>query len=147
MEKNFIKVHTTKDYIISFGLVVAGIVLIFLPTPASINFLGSFFILAGALMVFVYKSAYKNVDTGENYRKSVRFFSKESYSDLIKKVESNPSAIELMTEDCGNAVKLDIYYSDKSGKAYLQLFEFVPYQYEARTGLVECLVAEISKIK
>ncbi len=147
MENKFIKVHTTKDYIISLGLIVAGIVLIFLPTPASINFLGSFLILAGVLMVFVYKSAYKNVNTGENYLKSVRFFPKEKCSALIDKVESNPNSIERMTEDCGNAVRLDIYYNDKSGKAYLQLFEFVPYQYEARTGLVECLVADISKIK
>ena len=43
---------------------------------------------------------------------------------------SKPESIDLTEEDKGNAVRLDVYYSKASGKAYLQLFEYVPYKYE-----------------
>jgi hypothetical protein len=45
-------------------------------------------------------------------------------------IASKPESIDLTEEDKGNAIRLDVYYSKSSGKAYLQLFEYVPYKYE-----------------
>ncbi len=147
MEKNFIKVRTIKDYTLSLGLIIIGVTIILLPTSATVNFLGSFVVLAGLMFAFARRSGFKNVETGEVYIKSERFFSPGRCSELTDKVENSPASIERETANDSNALRLDIYYSDKSSKAYLQLFEFVPYQYEPRTALVECLVADIARIK
>ncbi len=147
MKKEFIKVRTIKDYIISLGLIAVGATVILLPTAATINFLGSFLILAGLIMLAARRSGYKNVETGEIFQKSERFFSHGRRVELAEAVENTPNMIEPEKTDDANALRLDVYYSDKSERAYLQLFEFVPYQYVPCTGMVVCPAAEIVKIR
>ena len=57
-----------------------------------------------------------------------------------------PGSIDLKEADKGNAVKLDIYYSKAEGKAYLQLFEYVPYTYEPCSRLYEYQIADVEKL-
>ena len=61
-------------------------------------------------------------------------------------LESKPEAIDLSEEDKGNAVKLDVYYSKAIGKAYLQLFEYVPYKYEPCSQMYEHHISRIEKL-
>ena len=61
-------------------------------------------------------------------------------------LESKPNSIDLTQADKGNAVKLDIYYSKSSGKAYLQLFEYIPYRYEPCSRLYEYDVEKVDKL-
>ena len=49
MEKNFIRVRSTKDITISLTLTIAGGVLVALPTATSVNILGFFMIFAGII--------------------------------------------------------------------------------------------------
>ncbi len=147
MEKKFIKVRTIKDYVVSLGLIAVGAIVILLPTAATINFLGSFLVLTGLFLVLARRSGYKNVETGEVFCKSERFFSHNRRAELTDKVENCPDSIEREKTDDANALRLDIYFCEKSEKAYLQLFEFVPYQYVPCTGMVECPAAEIIKIR
>jgi hypothetical protein len=59
---------------------------------------------------------------------------------------SRPDSIDLSQGDKGNAVRLDVYYSKSSGKAYLQLFEYVPYKYEPCSKIYEHNIVNVSKL-
>ncbi len=146
MEKNFIRVRSIKDIIISTLLTIAGCVLIVIPTATSINVLGFFLIFTGILLAFLLKTAYKDEETGVKYCKTERFFSQAMRAELCEKIASQPSGINLAEEDKGNAVRLDIYHSKKSGKAYLQIFEYVPYKYEPCSRQYEHETSGISAI-
>ena len=61
MEKTFIRVRSIKDIVIFVSLVIAGSVLILLPTGAAVNITGFFLIFAGLILAFVLKSGYKDI--------------------------------------------------------------------------------------
>ena len=61
-------------------------------------------------------------------------------------LESNPSSIDLNEANKGNALKLDIYYNNASGKAYMQLFEYIPYRYEPCSKMYEYETGRIEKL-
>lgn len=63
MEKSFYRVRSTKDIIITVILVVAGCVLVLIPSPVSINITGFFMMFAGLILFFVLRTAYKDSDT------------------------------------------------------------------------------------
>ncbi len=147
MEKNFISVRSIKDIIISTILAVAGCILIALPTATSVNVLGFFMIFTGLLLFFLLKTEYKDVETGVKYCKTERYFSQEMRPELLKLINSKPNDIDLNEEDKGNAVRLDIYHSKNSGKAYLQVCEYIPYKYEPCSKQIEHELAAVSNIK
>ncbi len=147
MEKIFIKVRSIKDIIISITLTASGCVMVALPTATSVNVAGFFLIFAGILLFLILRTAYKDEESGIIYRKTERYFSQTQRQELAEKMASNPNSINLSEEDKGNAVRLDIYHSEKSGKAYLQLFEYIPYKYEPCSRQIEHEIDSISKIK
>ena len=59
MEKNFIRVRSTKDITISLTLTIAGGVLVALPTATSVNILGFFMIFAGIILFLMLRTGYK----------------------------------------------------------------------------------------
>ncbi len=147
MEKNFIRVRSIKDIVISTVLTVGGCVLVVLPTATSVNVLGFFMIFTGILLFFILRSAYKEEQTGVKYCKTERYFAQASRAEIMEKLSSAPNSINLSEEDKGNAVRLDIYHSKESGKAYLQVLEYIPYKYEPCSQMVEHELNSISKIK
>ncbi|MBR5567819.1 MAG: hypothetical protein IKW27_03655 [Bacteroidales bacterium] len=94
------------------------------------NIICFFIIIAAAILALVLKSAYKEVETNEIYLKKERYFQQTEHSAISSAIASKPDSVDLSDEDKGNAVRLDIYYSKSSGKAYLQHFEYVPYTYQ-----------------
>lgn len=146
MEKTFNKVRSTKDIVISAGLAVAGCVLIALPTSASINILGFFMIIAGILLFLMLRSGYKEEQSGESYSKTERYFAQAKRAELIEKIASKPQSADISEEDKGNAVRLDVYYSKKTGKAYVQIYEYVPYKYEPCSKQFEYGLSEVSNL-
>ncbi len=146
MEKNFTRVRSIKDIVISCGLAIIGCILIALPTATSINVLGFFLIFTGILLFALLKTSYKDEDTGLKYCKTERYFAQAERPSLLEMICSNPNEIDLGKEDKGNAVRLDIYYSKRSGKAYLQVLEYIPYKYEPCSKIFEHQISDISKI-
>lgn len=65
---------------------------------------------------------------------------------VISAIASKPDTFDLSEEDKGNALRLDIYYSQASGKAYLQLFEYVPYAYQSCSKMYESELSNVSKL-
>ena len=58
MEKEFIRVRSIKDIVIFVSLIVAGSVLIALPTGAAVNITGFFLIFAGLILALVMKTGH-----------------------------------------------------------------------------------------
>jgi len=146
MEKEFIRVRSTKDLIISLGLTIAGCILIALPTATSINILGFFMIFAGIILFMILRTGYKDKETGYKYCKTERFFSQDMRSEIAERLTSKPNSINLSEEDKGNALRLDIYHSKTSGKAYVQLYEYIPYKYEPCSIQYEFEISELDKL-
>ena len=146
MEKTFVRVHSVKDIVISLSLIVSGSILVALPTGTGVNVAGFFMIFAGLLLGLFMKTGYKDTASGERFHKKEHYFQQAMNSVISSMLESKPEAIDLAEAEKGNAVKLDIYYSKTTGKAYLQLFEYVPYKYEPCSQMYEHHISRIEKL-
>ena len=146
MEKEFIRVRSIKDIVIFVSLIVAGSVLVALPTGAAVNITGFFLIFAGLILALVMKTGYKEAATGEKFQKKEIYFQQAMHAALLSAIAAKPESVDLAEADKGNAVRLDIYYSKTSGKAYLKLFEYVPYKYEPCSKQYEHSLAAIDKL-
>lgn len=146
MEKEFIRVRSVKDIVIFSTLIIAGAILIALPTGTAVNITGFFLIFAGLILILVMKSDYKDTETGVRYQKKERFFQQAMNAPISSALASKPDSVDLSEEDKGNAVRLDIYFSKTSEKAYLQLFEYVPYKYEPCSKIYEYGIENVQKL-
>lgn len=146
MEKTFIRVRSTKDIAIFSTIIIIGFVLIALPTGTAVNITGFFLIFAGIILAFVLRSGYKDTESGVNFKKKEIYFQQDMNAPISSALASKPESIDLTEEDKGNAVRLDVYYSKASGKAYLQLFEYVPYKYEPCSKMYEHEIIKVGKL-
>ena len=74
--------------------------------------------------------------TGERFCKTERFFGNEMREVLKKSMES-PARICGDNEDKGSSLRLDVYHSQSCGKVFCQLYEYIPYKYEACSKIYE----------
>ena len=146
MEKEFSRVHSAKDITITATLIITGCILVALPTSESINITGFFLIFTGLILAFVLRTGYKDNETGERYCKVEKFFAQSLKSEITNALETSLKKLNLSEEDKGNGIRLDIYYSRKTGKSYSQLFEYIPYKYEPCTSQYELETAEIESV-
>lgn len=146
MNKEFTRVRSVKDIIISSVLLIGGAVLVALPTATSINIIGFFMIFAGIILSLVLKTGYKDNETGVRYCKTERFFAQSMRQDILDAIATKPESTNLSEEDKGNGIRLDIYHSKESNKAYIQLFEYIPYKYEPCSRIYEYELKNVNKI-
>ena len=146
MEKEFSRIRSAKDITITASLIITGCILVALPTSESINITGFFMIFTGLILAFVLRTGYKDNATGDKYSKVEKFFAQSMKSDISTALETSFKKLNLSEEDKGNGIRLDIYYSRKTGKSYTQLFEYIPYKYEPCTKQYEHDTADIESI-
>ena len=146
MEKTFTRVHSIKDIVIFISLLVIGSILVAVPTSDAVNSTGFFLIFAGVILALVLKTGYKDIETNAMYKKTERYFQQAEYTAILSALASKPDSVDLTEEDKGNALKLDIYYSKSSGKAYIQLFEYIPYTYQPCSKVYEHEISKVDKL-
>ena len=146
MEKTFTRVHSIKDIVIFISLLILGGILLAVPTSDAVNITGFFLIFAGAILALVLKTGYKDVETNVKYIKKERYFQQAMHAAIADAIASKPDSIDLSQENKGNAIKLDIYFSKASGKAYVQLFEYVPYTYQPCSKMYEYELSKVGKL-
>ena len=146
MEKTFIRVRSVTDIVIFVTLIVLGSILIALPTKTSLNITGFFMIFAGLILSFVLKTGYKDEETGETYCKKEHYFQHEQNLAILAVIASKPESIDLSAEDKGNSMRLDVYFNKSANKAYIQLYEYVPYRYEPCSKMYEYQVDRVNKL-
>ena len=146
MEKTFIRVRSIKDIVIFVSLIVAGSVLIALPTGAAVNITGFFLIFAGFILAFAMKTGHKDPETGETYMKKELYFQQTQHAAIMAAIAAKPESVDMREAEKGNALKLDIYDRKPSGKAYLQLFEYVPHRYDPCSDMYEYDLARVENL-
>ena len=146
MEKTFIRVHSIKDIVIFISLLILGSILVAVPTGDAVNITGFFLVFAGAILALVLKTGYKDVETNVKYIKKERYFQQAMHTAIADAIASKPDSIDLSQENKGNAIKLDIYFSKTTGKAYIQLFEYVPYTYQPCSKMYEYEISKVGKL-
>ena len=146
MEKTFSRVYSAKDITIILSLIIGGCILILLPTASSINILGFFMIITGIILAIFMKTGYKDDETGVRYCKTEHFFSSSKRDDLKKAISGSLKKSDLSQEDAGSSLRMDIYHSSKSGKAYIQLLEYIPHSYEPFTLMYEHDLTSVTEI-
>lgn len=146
MKKEFIRVRSVKDIAIFISFIIIGSVLIALPTGAGVNITGFFLIFAGLILSLVLRTGYKDESTGESFKKKELYFQQAMRSDILEVIGSEPSSLDLSQEDKGNALKIDIHYSKSLNKAYVQMFEYVPYKYQPCSKLFEHTVDKVAAL-
>ena len=146
MSLNFSRVRSASDIIVSSSLIIAGAAFMFLPYGTGLNIAGFFFLLTGVLFMVLFKSMYKLEGTEETYYRKELYFKHEELEAIKKAIESDKPQIDISKEGEGKTVKLDVYYSPKWGKGYVQLFEYLPYAYEPVTGVKGFNIDKIEKI-
>lgn len=129
METTFKKVHTAKDLTISISIILVGIGLCFVNMG-----LGVSVAICGLLTLCLYKSGYKK-DGVVLARKSEDLCKacKASLLEFLKGQENTP----MLTKGSeGGCIRLDVYFNQKEGVAYAQVFDFCYYTYEPASELV-----------
>lgn len=144
MEKKFVKVRSVKDIAIFFLLIITGCFLASISEFVGVNIIGFALIISGFIFAFVLRDVYKDVETGEKYLRKELLFKPEMKCAILSVIGSAPETITLSEEGKGQVVRLEIYYGKSSGKAYLQLFEYIPHQYEPCSEMYEY---DIDKVK
>lgn len=146
MEKNFVKVHSTKDITIVASLVIIGLLLALLPIGGATNVTGYIVIATGLLLIPVLKSGYKDAWEGKRYTKKEFFYATGKKNELIAAITNAPENITVEKNEKSNILCLELYYSKETGRAFMQLQEYVPYKYEPRTDVVEHEVSKIAHL-
>lgn len=146
MEKTFCRVYCAKDIAVILFLVIVGLIMIIVPTADSINILGFFLTVTGLILSIFMKTGYKDNETGVRYCKTEHYFAFNKRDDLKKAISGIPKKADLSGEDAGNSLRMDIYHSAKSGKAYIQLLEYIPYKYEPFTMMHEHELINVREI-
>ena len=146
MEKKFVKVRSVKDIVVFTSFVIAGCALALLPESVGANIGGYILILAGFILAFMLKSAYEDMDTRQKYVKKEYFFGSELRSSIEKAIGSNPSSLNLKEEGKGQSLKVVMFSSKSADKAYLQLFEYIPYEYQPKSEVFEYGYSAVEKL-
>ena len=146
MDKVFCRVRSTKDIALASSFFIAGCILLVIPTYDSVNILGFMMTLTGIILALALRSGYKDSENGENYCKRERYFPHSYKQDIAESLEKELFKIDLSEEDKGNGIRLDIYYNRKNGKAYVQLYEYIPYTYEPCSQVYEYQLPMIERI-
>ena len=146
MEREFIRVRSAKDIIITLTLIISGSIMVAWPDSQSISVAGFFILFAGILLGFILKSGYKDQKSGKYYQKTEHYFAQSLKHEIATKLATDLKGINLNSEDKGNGLRLDVYYSKATGKAYIQLFEYIPHSYEPCSQMYEHTLTDASEI-
>ena len=146
MEREFIRVRSAKDIFITLALIISGTIMVAWPDSQSISVAGFFTLFAGILLWFVMKTGYKDTESGKLYQKKEHYFAQSLKHEIATKLATNLKSIDLNSEDKGNGLRLDVYYSKATGKAYIQLFEYIPHTYEPCSQMYEHSLTDASEI-
>ncbi|MGM9786170.1 MAG: hypothetical protein ACI3ZS_04970 [Candidatus Cryptobacteroides sp.] len=138
MCKTFVRAHSALDLTVSISLMAVGTILVSIPSSQAVNILGFFMMFAGIILIMIYKSGYKNLETGERFLKKEHYFSLNMRTSVMEALDrNNPKGIDYKEEDKGNNLRMDVYSNKKKDIAYIQLFEYVPYKYQPCSKIYE----------
>ncbi len=146
MNKSFKRVRSITDIIIVALTIIVGLVLSIFPSQVSVHILGYLLVLTGFILIFILKSAYKDEETGELYKRKQKYFAQSKQGYLSQALKGKIEEIDLSGEDEGSGLRIDIFYNNKKGKVFVQLHEYIPYVYQPCSDFYEFNIKEAEKL-
>ena len=146
MEKKFIRVRSINDIVLFTLLTAVGCILTLILNSVEIHLVGYVLIVIGVLGICFLKRGYKEIDTQEKYLAKEFLFPGNIKTSLLSALVLSPGKVDLTQDGKGSTLMLKIYYSKAAGKAYLQLFEFIPHQYEPCSEMYEYEISKIANL-
>lgn len=146
MEKKFIRVRTLKDITIFTSILIIGFILVVITKTEADNIGGYTLITIGVMLACFLKTGYMDIETQEKYFKKNFSFLGDMKTQIISALASSPESIDMSQEGNGQVLKLSVYYSRTSGKAYLQLFVYVPHLYVPCSEMYEHEICKVENI-
>lgn len=132
MENKFKKVHTAKDLIVSFALIIIGVAVIFIDVAP-----GLLIALCGTLSLIFYKSGHKIAGQDIVFQKKSLDICKKCRASVLDFLNGKDVDPEIKEGSDGGSVRIDVYYNQSESVAFALLYDFVNYAYEPATALVE----------
>ena len=132
MEIKFKSVHTAKDLTISAIILAAGIGLIFVNKG-----LGVLTVTCALLMLLFYKTGHKREGDDVVLKKKALDISHDCRESLKGFLDGKDVEPEVVTNENGGVIRLEVYYNIDAAVAYAQLYDFSSYTYEPATEIVE----------
>mgnify|MGYP003442221174 CR=1 FL=1 len=146
MEREFIRVRSIKDVVIFALLIIAGVILALLPEASGANIGGWLLIIAGIAVAFTLKSAYMDVKTKAIYNKKEISLPGNIKAKVLSALASTPQTIDRHMGGDGQGLLLKIYFNKRVGRAYIQLFEYIPHQFEPCSEVYEYELSKVEKL-
>ena len=102
--------------------------------------------MAGFILILALKTGWKTEGKSEVFKCKTLFFSKEEYGAIKDALETKPEALAEIRQNTSTQLKLDIFWNPRVDKAYCQLMEYIPYEYQYCCPMQEVNLATIKKV-
>lgn len=132
MNTNIKKVHTSRDLVVSLGLIIIGIGLYFV-NPGCAVCIGAL----GILLLFLYRVGYRIGDDKTVYHKRSVDLCRGCKEPLVDFLEDKAPTLEIKEGADGGCIRVDFFYTDAKSKSYVQLYDFLSYEYHKDGDLRE----------
>lgn len=129
MNKEFSRVRSARDLVLSSVLALAGAACILVPSSIAISILGCFILVVGIVLLCVLKTERKDKETGIHYNIMHRYYPKARKAELLGALASDPASHDWTESGSEESFRVDIYYSKAANTVFVHCFEFIPYEY------------------
>lgn len=129
MEKEFTRVRSVRDIIVSAALTAVGAAL-FIPQSIPVNILGCCIVIPGILMLLFLKTDYRDSESGLHFGRIIKYYPASMKNEVMSALRDDPSKSEWKDSPSANdGLLLDIYEGKDTGKVFVRVSEFIPYNY------------------
>ena len=125
------KVYTTKNLLISIGLIVAGLIILLFNKGLGFCLIG-----LGVFLLFLYKSGYKFDSDPLIYEKKSVDLCRGCKDSLVNYINGTSSQLQIKEGTEGGCIRVDFFYNRKTGRSYIQLYTFSDYTYKKDSDLI-----------
>lgn len=93
------------------------------------------------------KTYYKHMKTGQKINFIEVYFAKSDYENLVKLIESrNFAYLSLLRKTNKNGIKLKIAYTDDKLLCYVQVLQYIPFQFALKTKAKQLSAEETEEL-
>lgn len=131
MNKEFSRVRSGRDILISSLLIIVGATCVILPTGVSVNILGCCLAIFGIVLLFMLKTQRKDIESGIRYKLKIKYYSPKRKDEILKALSDRPSGIDWFENGSEEGLRLDIFYSKAADKVFVRCYEYIPYEYQS----------------
>ncbi len=129
MNKEFTRVRSARDIVLSSILLLAGLACILVPSSMAISILGCFITIIGIVLFCVLKSLRKDKETGICYNIAHKYYPKARKTEILNALANDPAGFDWSESGSEESFRLDIYSSRQNNTVFVHCFEFIPYEY------------------